>query len=141
MQRRAATPTHSGWSLLALGVLMAILCAPDEPWLKLVAIFGVFPVLMLVLGASDVPRGIAGATLRKLSVSPMRSHDVRPGALRMAHVLHDAGGPGDGIGPRGDSSPRRRGARELGGRPIGSTHRSGPGSRSTCAIAFRLLYA
>ena len=68
MQRRAATPTHSGWSLLALGVLMAILCAPDEPWLKLVAIFGVFPVLMLVLGASDVPRGIAGATLRKLGV-------------------------------------------------------------------------
>ncbi|RZL54193.1 MAG: acyltransferase [Variovorax sp.] len=66
--RRTAAPIHSGWGLAALGVLVAILGAPDELWLKLVAIFAVFPVLMLVLGASDVPRGLAGAALRKLGV-------------------------------------------------------------------------
>ena len=66
--RHAAKPIHSGWSVLALGVLLATICVPEQHWLKLATIFGVFPVLMLVLGASDVPAGRAGAALRKLGV-------------------------------------------------------------------------
>lgn len=66
--RHAEKSVHTGWSLLALGVLLATICAPEEHWLKLTAIFGIFPVLMLVLGASDVPRGLVGAALRKLGV-------------------------------------------------------------------------
>lgn len=66
--RHHASPIHSGWTLLSLGLLLAILCAPDHLWIKLVAIFGIFPVLILVLGSSDVPRGLAGTALRKLGV-------------------------------------------------------------------------
>lgn len=66
--RQAAKPIRSGWCLLALAALLATVCAPEQHWLKLAAIFGVFPALMLVLGASDVPRGFAGAALRKLGV-------------------------------------------------------------------------
>lgn len=66
--RHAAQPIHSGWSALALAVLLATICGPEAHWLKLAAIFGIFPLLMLVLGASDVPRGPAGAALRKLGV-------------------------------------------------------------------------
>ena len=66
--RHAVKPTHSGWSVLALAVLLVTICAPEQQWLKLAAIFGIFPVLMLVLGASDVPRGVCGAALRKLGV-------------------------------------------------------------------------
>ncbi|MGI4777686.1 MAG: acyltransferase family protein [Janthinobacterium lividum] len=69
LQKRPATkPIRSGWCLLALAVLLATVCAPERHWLKLAAIFGVFPALMLVLGASDVPRGLAGTALRKLGV-------------------------------------------------------------------------
>jgi peptidoglycan/LPS O-acetylase OafA/YrhL len=66
--RHAARPVHSAWCLLALAVLLAIICAPEQHWLKLAAIFVLFPVLMMVLGRSDVPRGLAGTALRKLGV-------------------------------------------------------------------------
>lgn len=66
--RHAARPIHSAWGLLALGVLLACLCVPEPHWLVLPAIFLIFPVLMLVLGSSDVPQGIAGHALRRLGV-------------------------------------------------------------------------
>lgn len=66
--RHAAAPIHSGWAMLGLGLLIAVLCLPDQLWLKLVAIFGLFPLLMVVLGSSDVPRGLVGVALRKLGV-------------------------------------------------------------------------
>ncbi|HUD34107.1 MAG TPA: acyltransferase [Variovorax sp.] len=66
--RHAAKPIHSAWGLLVLGLLLACLCVPDPDWLVLPAIFLIFPMLMLVLGSSDVPPGIAGRALRRLGV-------------------------------------------------------------------------
>lgn len=66
--RHGKKPTHSIIGLLALGVLLTIISMPEHQWIKLVAIFVAFPLLIISLGTSDVPNGLTGALLKKLGV-------------------------------------------------------------------------
>jgi len=67
--RGASLPRlHSAWSLLALAVLLACLYAPASTWLKLAAIFVIFPVLLVVLSTTELPAGRLSTALRELGV-------------------------------------------------------------------------
>jgi len=67
--RGASLPRlHPAWSLLALVVLLGCLYAPASTWLKLAAIFVIFPVLLWVLSATELPVGRLSAGLRELGV-------------------------------------------------------------------------
>ena len=87
---------HPAWSMVALTVLLAVLYAPAATGLKLVAILVIFPALLAVLSATELPSGRQSTWLQELGVISYAVYMMH-GPILLLWSLAPAGTPQTGL--------------------------------------------